>query len=155
MGALLLVIAGYMAMNVIEDTKSAVPVNLTEISLSDSAQEHTEKDISTFPHMLEIFSEDCPSCKKMEPIMDKIKGRCTKEGVRVDAVDVSKPTSNHLVEELQIVGVPTFLFFDELGLEALRLVGEQTEGTLMRALVQFGGEACRTSDSYRNEVTSG
>jgi thiol:disulfide interchange protein len=68
---------------------------------------------------------------------------------------VSKPTSTHLVEELHIVGVPTFLFFDELGLEALRLVGEQTEDTLMRALAQVGGEACRESGSKRNEVTSG
>ena len=81
----------------------------------------------------------------MEPIVDKIKGRCTKKGVRVDAVDVSKPASNHLVKELHIVGVPTFLFFDELGLEAMRLVGEQTEDTLMRALSQVGGDVCRAS----------
>jgi cytochrome c-type biogenesis protein len=155
MGALLLVIAGYMAMGVIEDTKTSVPVNVTEISLSDSSEENLENDVAAFPQMLELFSEDCPSCKKMEPIMDKIKGRCTKEGVRVDAVDVSKPTSNHLVQELQIVGVPTFLFFDELGLESMRLVGEQTEVTLMRALSQVGGQACWTSDSLRNEVTSG
>jgi cytochrome c-type biogenesis protein len=155
MGVLLLVIAGYLAMDAVGNFKSVGPVNATEISLSESSAEHREENISDFPQMLEIFSEDCPSCKKMEPIVDKIKGRCTKEGVRVDAVDVSKPTGTHLVEELHIVGVPTFLFFDELGLETLRLVGEQTEGTLMRALAQVGGEACRESGSKRNEVTSG
>jgi cytochrome c-type biogenesis protein len=155
MGVLLLVIAGYLAMDAVENITFAGPVDATKISIADSSAAHPGEDVADFPQMLEIFSEDCPSCKKMAPIVDKIKGRCTKEGVRVDAVDVSKPTSTHLVEELHIIGVPTFLFFDELGLEALRLVGEQTEGTLMRALVQVGGEACRESGSKRNEVTSG
>ncbi len=155
MGVLLLAIAAYMGMDVMKDINPSAPVNLAEIALSNDSPEPAEKETVAFPQMLEVYSEDCPSCKKMEPIVDKIKGRCTKEGVRVDAVDVSRPASNHLVEELQIVGVPTFLFFDDLGLETMRLVGVQTEGTLMRALSQVGGDVCWANDSNRNEVTSG
>lgn len=152
MGALLLVIAAYMAFGAVQEIRHSEPAQSVQSVVNESDLAPREAD---HPHMLELFSEDCPSCKKMEPIVDKIKGRCTKEGVRVDAVDVSEPSRRRLVEELQIVGVPTFVFFDELGLEAMRLVGEQTETALMQALYQVGAQSCGASAAPGNEVTSG
>jgi cytochrome c-type biogenesis protein len=94
------------------------------------------------PLMVELYAEECPICQRMKPLVDGLIRQCDQKKVRVRTVDVSKPENRHFIRQYRVVGVPTFLFLDDRGQEVARLVGEQTEGTLMQALAALRGEEC-------------
>lgn len=94
------------------------------------------------PRMIELYTEACPVCRRMKPLMEELVEQCDRRGVRVEAIDVSLPQNRHLAARHRVVGVPTFLFIDEYGQEVARLVGEQTEATLKQGLAALRGEEC-------------
>lgn len=94
------------------------------------------------PMMLELYAPYCPSCNQMAPLVRALAENCAAEGVSVVQYDISTTENEHLVEELDIEAVPTFLFFDQTGKESARLVGKQSEDTLRSKLSGIGGRAC-------------
>lgn len=92
--------------------------------------------------MLELYAPYCPSCNQMAPLVRALAENCASEGVSVVQYDISTLENEHLVEELDIEAVPTFLFFDETGKESARLVGKQSADTLQSKLSGIGGRAC-------------
>ncbi len=106
------------------------------------------------PRMIEIYTESCPICRRMKPLMAGLVEQCDRRGVRVETVDVSRPENRHLSVRHRVVGVPTFLFIDEFGQEVARLVGEQTEGTLKQGLAALRGEECPGLGRLPNGLTT-
>jgi cytochrome c-type biogenesis protein len=94
------------------------------------------------PSMVELYAENCPVCQRMKPLVQSLSSQCEENGVRVGAIDVSKPENRSLASRFRVVGVPTFIFLDERGSEVARLVGEQPESTLRQALSALRGEPC-------------
>ena len=94
------------------------------------------------PMMLELYTPYCPSCLQMAPVIDRLAGTCPKNGVQVRQYDVSTAENEHLLEELEVHAVPTFVFIDEAGVEVSRLVGKQSKETLESRLADIGGAAC-------------
>ena len=95
------------------------------------------------PRMLELYTPWCPTCVKMKPVFEDLAARCADGGVRIDAVDVSRDENARIAERYGVRAVPTFLFLDENGAEAGRLVGAQTAVELRRGLDALGEVSCR------------
>jgi thiol:disulfide interchange protein len=95
-----------------------------------------------FPALVEFYSEDCPICRRMAPLMEGIKSQCHGNMVDVLQIDVTKPENKHFVKKFRLLGMPTFVFFDKKGEEAARLIGEQTEQTIKQALSALRGSPC-------------
>jgi thioredoxin 1 len=107
---------------------------------SSSGGEVTAAELRTdLPKMVELFTPTCPSCRAMDPLLTALKQKCEDRGVGVDKIDISKRQNEHLVDELDVLAVPTFVFLDENGQETSRLVGKQTEATLQQHLQALGG----------------
>ena len=94
------------------------------------------------PMMLELYTPHCPSCLQTAPLISRLAQTCTEKGVSVVQIDISAEENEHLIDELNIEAVPTFVFIDKSGRETARLVGKQTEDTLESRLSDIGGAAC-------------
>jgi thioredoxin 1 len=92
--------------------------------------------------MLELYTPWCPTCVKMKPVVEDLAARCAGNGVRIDTVDVSQDENERIAVQYGVRAVPTFLFLDENGVEAERLVGAQTAMDLRRGLKALGGTSC-------------
>lgn len=91
------------------------------------------------PKMVELYTPSCPSCRAMAPTLVRIEQKCTGNDVGFDKIDLSKRENAHLVDALDVLAVPTFVFLDETGKETSRLIGKQTEETLQKHLASLGG----------------
>jgi thiol-disulfide isomerase/thioredoxin len=100
---------------------------------------------SDLPKMVELFTPGCSSCRAMDPLVEDLRKRCEHHGIGVDKIDVSKSHNAHLVEDLDLMAVPTFVFLDKNGVETSRLVGRQTETTLHQSLSTLGGQCGEAS----------
>lgn len=107
-----------------------------------TAAETTTADGTAGPMMMELYTPYCPSCMQMAPIIRRLADTCPGNGVQVRQYDVSSAENEHLMEELEIQGVPTFVFIDEAGIEVSRLVGKQSAEALESRLADIGGAAC-------------
>jgi cytochrome c-type biogenesis protein len=139
-GALLVVVAGAMLLDATAAptaSTASMPSVPAAVVLSDQSEKAQK-----VPRMVELYAPSCPICARMKPTMDKVISACDNQGVEVEAIDVSQPENKTLVTEHRVVGVPTFLFFDEQGQEVARLVGEQSEATLFQALSALRGQEC-------------
>ena len=94
------------------------------------------------PRMLELYTPWCPTCVKMKPVVEDLAELCAGNGVRIDAVDVSQDENERIAKRYGVSAVPTFLFLDENGVEAGRLVGAQTAMDLRRGLKALGAISC-------------
>jgi len=108
----------------------------------NSEQMPSSPDIADGPMMMELYSPYCPSCSQMAPLVESLAKSCDAQGVSVVQYDISAAENEHLVDELSIDAVPTFVFIDETGRETERLVGKQTADALHSGLVGIGGRAC-------------
>lgn len=105
-----------------------------------AGREVTAAELGTdLPKMVELYTPSCPSCRAMGPTLSRIEQKCTDDKVGFDKIDLSKRENAHLVDELDVLAVPTFVFLDENGKETLRLIGKQTEETLRKHLASIGG----------------
>jgi cytochrome c-type biogenesis protein len=139
-GVLMLAVAAFLAHGAVREMggPAADPAGRGIEDPADSAEAEGE----ALPRMVELYTADCPICRRMKPLMADLVEQCDRRGVRVEAIDVSSPGNRHLAARHRVVGVPTFLFIDEFGQEAARLVGEQTESTLKQGLAALRGEEC-------------
>jgi cytochrome c-type biogenesis protein len=94
------------------------------------------------PTMVAMVSSDCPYCERMKPLVEAMTSRCDGRNVRLVTRDVSLDEHRHLVRRHRLVGLPTFLFLDDEGREVARLVGVQSERTLLQHLSALRGESC-------------
>jgi cytochrome c-type biogenesis protein len=130
LGALLLLVAAAMA-------GDALPA-LTAAEPAPAAAQHT----AAKPRMLAFTSPDCPVCKRMKPLLQRVEQQCDGRGVHVEVVDVSRAGQRALAQKHRLVGLPTFVFVAPDGAEVARLVGEQSPRALERALSALRGEPC-------------
>lgn len=94
------------------------------------------------PALVEFYSEECPICQKMEPVVRRIFERCDGNKVTLRKVDISKPENRRYAAAHRILGVPTFILFDVDRTEVARLVGLQTEDSIYQAIATLRGEQC-------------
>lgn len=102
---------------------------------------------SRVPQMVALVSSECPVCRRMEPLLERVEDHCAGRGVRIRRIDVADPANRGAVSDYGVVGVPTFLFLDRGGVEAERLIGEQSEQALFHALSEIRGEPCPDVDA--------
>jgi cytochrome c-type biogenesis protein len=136
-GILLVLVAGSLLFDLWNSNQSQV-VSPHEAGMTLTLDEQGER----WPVMVEFYSENCPICKRMEPIISGIAGTCNGNQVLVRQIDLSDPANAHYAETFRLRGVPTFVFVDDNAEEVARLIGEQTEGTLMQALSALRGKPC-------------
>jgi cytochrome c-type biogenesis protein len=129
LGVLLLVVAGSMLF-------SWNPSS-TSTGSSEAPQSRDQG-----PAMLELYSQTCPVCQAMQPVVEAVTGHCAGKGVRFEKVDVSAPENRRFVAQYRLVGVPTFVFIGADGTEQARLVGQQSREELLQALSVVAGESC-------------
>lgn len=94
------------------------------------------------PTMLAFVSGDCPVCEEMKPVLDRIAGLCDGRRVGIRLFDVAADENRPLADDFRLIGVPTFVFLDREGEEVARLVGRQSEQTLLQELSLLRGERC-------------
>jgi len=139
-GILLVFVAGSLLFDLANATTfdpaqaEANAKTITELSITESGE--------SWPVMVEFYSKDCTICKKMKPIIDSITTVCDGNSVLVKQIDITESSNKHMVGHFKLVGLPTFVFLDDKGNEAARLVGEQTEQTLKQALSVLRGKPC-------------
>ncbi|MCP4605913.1 MAG: thioredoxin fold domain-containing protein [Proteobacteria bacterium] len=140
-GILLLAVAAHLAIGVYEEIHMSGNGETKPLTAILEEQTQTEQK-HVLPAMVEMYSQNCPVCDRMKPIVDDIFNQCDQRGVKVATLDVSDEKYMHLIGKYRLVGAPTFLFIDKDGNEVARLVGEQTQGTLKQALSALRGERC-------------
>jgi cytochrome c-type biogenesis protein len=94
------------------------------------------------PRMVEFISSGCSICRQMIPTVAMIERDCGGKKVEVIKVDVDRQGNQHLARDFQIRGVPTFVYLDQTGAIAARLVGYQTLAALRQSLSALVGESC-------------
>ncbi|MBN1960444.1 MAG: thioredoxin fold domain-containing protein [Deltaproteobacteria bacterium] len=92
--------------------------------------------------MFSFISKKCPVCHDMEPIINTLKIYCVGRQVNFVTYEINSPTNRYLINEFHLVGVPTFIFLNDQGIEVSRLVGKQPEKELLQALSMARGETC-------------
>jgi cytochrome c-type biogenesis protein len=100
------------------------------------------------PAVVEIVSEHCPVCTRMQPVVDQARQRCAGSHLRIDERKVESTEGAALARSHAVRGVPTFLLFDEHGAEVGRLVGEQPLAALERAMLDLTEGRCASPSSH-------
>jgi thiol-disulfide isomerase/thioredoxin len=95
--------------------------------------------------MVELYTPYCAACKEMAPFVKALSGSCRHHGVSVETLDISLEENEHVIDELGVTAVPTFIFIDDVGVETTRLVGRQSIDRLIEHLAEIGGAKCNTS----------
>jgi thioredoxin 1 len=85
---------------------------------------------SKLPVLLDVFSYDCPPCRRVMPLIEQLAVEL--EG-RAIVAKVAVEDQPRLAGKLGISAVPTFLFYAN-GAETKRLVGIQSRETLLASL---------------------
>lgn len=96
----------------------------------------------TGPSVVEIVSDRCPVCERMAPVVEAAKRRCAGEHLAVERRRVETAEGSALARRHAVRAVPTFLLLDASGAEVARLVGEQPQAALERAMHDLTGGRC-------------
>lgn len=92
--------------------------------------------------LLEFTATDCPVCRRMRPVVDKLVAACTELDAHVVRVDVATAHGRALADQLGVRGTPTIVLLDEAGLETERLLGENSGDDLAAAIERAFGLSC-------------
>jgi cytochrome c-type biogenesis protein len=92
--------------------------------------------------MLEFTSQECPVCRRMRPVVDKLVTACAELSTRTVRVDVTTAAGRALAEQHGVRGTPTFVLVDEDGVEKARLLGENTAEDVAAAVERAFGISC-------------
>lgn len=92
------------------------------------------------PALVEFVSGQCPSCKKMHPIVSELEQRCP-SGL-IARVNIDDSNGRSLAEHYRVTLVPTFVSIDAEGRELERIIGEQPKQRLLLALTELRGAPC-------------
>jgi cytochrome c-type biogenesis protein len=112
---------------------------LPQIDKNSGASEPAQIDGA---HMLEFTSHECPICRRMRPVLDKLVAACSELRPRFVRVDVSTARGRALADEHAVRGTPTFVLFDEDGVERARLLGESSQEEVAAAVERAFGLSC-------------
>ncbi len=102
--------------------------------------------------LIEFYTEDCPVCERMAPLVDQLRAECEHQGLEILQVDASDPAQGAAAARFRVSAVPSFHLLDSNGAEAARVVGEQSLPQLraLAAKVVEGGSC--VGDAAADEV---
>jgi thiol-disulfide isomerase/thioredoxin len=95
------------------------------------------------PHLVEFVSPNCPTCRRMAPVIARAEQQCAGLGARTVRVDVAQASGLSLARRHRIVGTPTIPLLGDDNIELLRLVGEQPLEELEKAVEHAFGLRCQ------------
>lgn len=93
-------------------------------------------------HILEFTADDCPVCRRMRPIVDRLVAACRELDPRIVRVDVATPQGRALADRHGVRGTPAFVLIDDAGTETGRLLGERTREEVAEAVEATFGLSC-------------
>jgi cytochrome c-type biogenesis protein len=96
----------------------------------------------TGAQMLEFSSHDCPVCRRMRPVVEKLMAACTELDARFVRVDVASRQGRALADQFSVRGTPTYVLLDADGKERARLLGESSSEELAAAVERAFGLSC-------------
>lgn len=94
------------------------------------------------PRILEFYSDNCPACEMMKPIMEEIRKECNNSDLEIDYVNVRNPKVVTMVMKFRVFGVPTLIFLDREGREIERLVGLQPKAKIKEIANELTNGQC-------------
>ncbi len=112
------------------------------VAATPTAERCTDLTEPGVPTLVQFTSPGCAICKEMEPVIETLSSDCAGMKVRIREVVVEDPGRSDLFRQYRVVGYPTYIFLDEEGLEAARLVGRQKLETLRQHMSLITGEKC-------------
>jgi cytochrome c-type biogenesis protein len=92
--------------------------------------------------MLEFTSHDCPVCRRMRPVVEKLVSACMDLDAHFVRVDVTTGHGRALADRYGVRGTPTYVLLDEHGVERARLLGESSREQLAAAVERAFGMSC-------------
>ncbi len=95
------------------------------------------------PVLIEFYSNSCPICRSMIPIINAIERECTGKNLALVKININSPDAAPLVKKYRIFGVPTFVFLDSSGKEVARLLGYQEPANFSRILKIITSQQCK------------
>jgi thiol-disulfide isomerase/thioredoxin len=96
------------------------------------------------PVVVELYAKSCAACKAMQPIVDGLTRQCAEHNVMVKQVELTTPLGRELARRHNVVGVPTFLVFDQELRLVRQLVGVQSEAALKESVASLVTRPCPT-----------
>ena len=109
-------------MGIFDWFKAADDVRPTAIRTLPQWQAQVER--SDIPVILEVWSDSCPPCRRMVPVLDKVASRYAG---RISVVTVGTDADRGLLRMLRVRSTPTLVIYDR-GEELGRMVGFRPEG---------------------------
>lgn len=94
------------------------------------------------PRLVELYEQDCPICKRMQPRLDALQNDCEDSFVDVYKVDISQAENSHLKKNLGVNAVPTLLLIDDQGAIFSRLVGERSLDEIRGFAAELQASVC-------------
>ncbi len=140
-GVLLLAGAGYLLVSAVTPPAPSPEEARSIASHQSDADDHFPLP-DGLPALVEFYRPDCPVCRKMEPIVERIFARCDGDKITLRKVDLTRPENRRYITTYRIIGVPTFILFDTARTEVARLIGAQTEEAIYQAIATLRGEQC-------------
>ena len=119
------------------DGLCGLPATATTADAPDGEQQKVQG-----AHMLEFTAHECPVCRRMRPVLDRIVAACRELEPRIVRVDVATARGHALALQHGVRGTPTFVLFDEAGQERARLLGEQSSDEVAAAVERAFGLSC-------------
>lgn len=95
--------------------------------------------------LLEFTARECPVCRRMRPIVERVEAACTTLEARIVRVDVATPEGRALADHHHVRGTPTFVLIDGNGVERERLLGETSANEVAAAVERAFGVSCSLS----------
>ena len=94
-----------------------------------------EKASSSLPVLLQVGSHKCPPCKRMEPILDKLRSKYAGK-FQVRSIDLRKDRTAGM--KYGVRATPTQIFYDSKGREVFRHVGFCSKKDILAAWKKLG-----------------
>ncbi len=94
-----------------------------------------EEASSSLPVLLQVGSYKCPPCKRMEPILDKLRSKYA-GNFQVRSVDVRKDKTAGT--KYGVRATPTQIFYDSKGREVFRHVGFYSKKDILATWKKLG-----------------
>jgi cytochrome c-type biogenesis protein len=120
----------------------ARPGHLCALPAAPTALQHDSQARVEGAHMLEFTSDECPVCRRMRPVLEKLVASCSELEKRMVRVDVATSYGRALADRFGVRGTPTFILFDEQGVETARLLGETSREDVAAAVERATGLSC-------------
>ena len=115
---------------------------LPELGAAELAAAPEDAALTRGPHLLEFGSHECPVCRRMRPVLDRLVAACSELDGWVVRVDVATASGRALAARHGVRGTPTYVLVDRDGVEQGRLLGETTSAEIAAAIERAFGLSC-------------